>query len=139
MTDPLANVTTFTYGTDPSGNPLLTNDLLTVTDANQQSGGPDYGTPPETLVWDARGRVTAVTDRLGKSTAIDYDGLNQSMGDGTTTVTDPESFENDYTFTGGALTDQVAWNSDTLTGASYSSGTATLDYSAKRNRWSERM
>ena len=44
----MGNVTSYTYGAGSTGNPLLANDLLTITDPNAQPGGPDAGDRPST-------------------------------------------------------------------------------------------
>ena len=60
----MGNVTTYTYGAGSTGNPLLANDLLTITSPNAQPGGPDAG-DATVNVYDAAGQVTSQTDPMG--------------------------------------------------------------------------
>ena len=71
VTDPLTHVTTYTYGPGSTGNPLLANDLLTMTGPNAQPGGPDAG-DATVNVYDAPGRVTSQTDPMGFTTTFNY-------------------------------------------------------------------
>jgi hypothetical protein len=60
-TDPMGNVTTYTYGQGSTGNPQLASDLLTITSPNAQPGGRDAG-HATVNVYDPSGRVTSQTD-----------------------------------------------------------------------------
>ncbi len=60
VTDPMNNVTTYTYGAGSTGNPQLANDLLTITKPNGQAGGPDAG-DSTVNVYGPSGRVTSQT------------------------------------------------------------------------------
>ena len=60
----MSNMTTYTYGAGTTGNPLLANDLLTITGPNAQPGGPDAGDAPSTSTTPL-GQVTSQTDPMG--------------------------------------------------------------------------
>jgi len=83
VTDPMGRVTSYTY--DDSGDHLL----LTVTDPNGQSGGPDAG-DVLTNTYNDSGQVLSQTDPDGLETTYSYSGDNFSASGGTTTITDPE-------------------------------------------------
>lgn len=73
VTEPLGNKTTYSYGAGTTGNPLLVNDLLSITSPNAQPGGPDVG-DATVNVYDASGRVTQQTDPMGRVTTFSYTG-----------------------------------------------------------------
>ena len=73
VTDPMSRVTSYTYGDGTTGNPLLVNDLLTVTKPNAQSGGPDAG-DSTVNVYNSAGQVTSQTDPMGFVTTLNYPG-----------------------------------------------------------------
>jgi RHS repeat-associated protein len=75
-------VTSYTY--DDSGGHLL----LTVTDPNGQTGGPDAG-DHLTNTYNDDGQVLTQTDPEGLETTFSYVGDNFSPGGGSTTITDP--------------------------------------------------
>jgi RHS repeat-associated protein len=113
-TDPMGNKTTYTYGAGNTGNPQLTNDLLTITSPNAQPGGPDAG-DATVNVYGAAGRVKSQTDPMGFKTTLDYSGLDTSTGTGVVSVNDPDGNTTVYAYTQGALTAQSAWTGTTLT------------------------
>ena len=115
-TDPMGNVTSYTYGQGSTGNPSLTNDLLTITGPNAQPGGPDAG-QATVNAYDNQGRVTSQTDPMGNATKFSYcvsaqagNCLNTAAGGGSVTVTDPQGNQAKYTFASGALTASAVWN-----------------------------
>ena len=77
------------YGAGSTGNPLLANDLLTITSPNAQPGGPDAG-DSTVNVYDSLGRVTTQTDPMGFQTIFNYTSFNPATGNGTITITDPD-------------------------------------------------
>ena len=125
IADPLQGVTSFTY--DPNGN------LLSVKDANQQTNGTStqyaYNnmdrlqtrTDPllrqESYAYDANGNLTTATDRRGKVTTIQYDGLNRRTFVGYGTTAGP-SYESTISYaydSGNRLTTIVDSSSGTIT------------------------
>ena len=145
VTDPMSNKTTYTYGQGSTGNPLLANDLLTITSPNAQPGGPDAG-DATVNVYDATGRVTSQTDPMGYTTTFNYcvnaadgDCLNTATGSGDVTVTYPDGSINAYNYSEGDLTASTTWNGTTpseedngpnLTAAGNSAGTLLLSWTA---------
>jgi YD repeat-containing protein len=122
VTDPLSRVTSFTYGKGTTGNPLLVNDLLTVTKPNAQSGGPDAG--DETVnIYNAAGQVTTQTDPMGFVTTFNYSGLDTATGTGTVNVTDPDGNTTVYDYEAGVLGAESNW-----TGAVGSTLTSSTSY-----------
>jgi RHS repeat-associated protein len=114
VTDPLNNKTTYTYGVGSTGNPLLANDLLTITSPNAQPGGPDAG--DDTVnVYNASGQVTSQTDPTGHTTTFSYTGMNIATGTGIVTVADPDGNTAVYDYTQGALAAQSEWTGTTFT------------------------
>ena len=113
VTDPLSHVTTYTYGAGSTGNPLLANDLLTMTSPNAQPGGPDAG-HSTVNVYDAAGQVTTQTDPMGFATTFNYTGLDVPTGSGVVRVNDPDGNTTVYDYTQGALTAQSSWTGSTL-------------------------
>lgn len=96
VTDPLGNVTSFTYGEGSTSNPLNASNLLTVTDPNGQPGGPDAGADTVNA-YNSAGQVISETDPSGAVTSFNYcvnakrgNCMSASTGTGYTTVTDPE-------------------------------------------------
>lgn len=131
-TDPMSHVTSYTYGLGSTGNSLLTTDLLTVTNPNGQTGGPDAGAY-ESTTYDALGRVISQRDPQavytgGNATTISYTGLNQSTGTGTSTTVDPDQNETDFGFQQAALVSHTVWDTSAVTGGSYSGSTATINF-----------
>jgi uncharacterized protein RhaS with RHS repeats len=66
-----SRVTSYTYGAGTNTNPLLANDLLTITGPNAQPGGPDAGDDTANA-YDNYGRVTSQTDPAGWTTTFSY-------------------------------------------------------------------
>jgi YD repeat-containing protein len=123
-TDPLGNITTYTYGQGATGNAVLANDLLTITSPNAQPGGPDAG-DATVNVYDSSGRVTQQTDPSGFRTTFNYcvsaadgDCLNASTGTGYVTVTDPDGSTTVDDYVQGALAAQSQWTGSVLTSQS---------------------
>ena len=109
VTDPRSRVTSFTYGNGSTGNPLLVNDLLTVTKPNAQSGGPDAG--DDTVnVYNASGQVTQQTDPMGYVTTLNYSGIDAVTDSGTVNVTDPDGNTTVYDYELGALGAESEWS-----------------------------
>lgn len=113
VTDPMSHVTTYTYGAGSTGNPLLANDLLTMTSPNAQPGGPDAG-DATVNVYNAAGQVTSQTDPMGFATTFNYSALDVPTGSGVVRVADPDGNTTVYDYTLGALTAQSAWTGSTL-------------------------
>ena len=121
VTDPLGNKTTYTYGAGTTGNPLLANDLLTITTPNAQPGGPDAG-KSTVNVYNAAGQVTTQTDPMGYTTTFSYcvnaadgDCMDTATGTGTGTVTDPDGNTTVDDYTQGTLAAESVWTGSTLT------------------------
>ena len=117
--DPMGNTTSYAYGAGSTGNPVLANDLLTITSPNAQPGGPDAG-DVTTNVYDPSGRVTSQTGSSGFRTTFNYcvsatagNCLNAATGTGSVTVTDPDGNTTVYSYAQGALTAQSAWTGGT--------------------------
>jgi RHS repeat-associated protein len=110
--DPMGNITSYTYGAGSTGNPLNANNLLTITEPNGQTGGPDAGAHT-TINYNSTGQVTSQTDPVGYTTTYNWTGFNPSTGDGVTTVTGGNKTVYDYTQ--GELAAQSAWTGSTLT------------------------
>jgi RHS repeat-associated protein len=114
VTDPLADKTTYTYGAGTTGNPLLANDLLTITSPNAQPGGPDAGNATVN-VYNPSGQVTTQTDPMGHTTTLSYTAMNTATGTGIVTVADPDGNTAIYDYTQGALAATSEWTGTTLT------------------------
>ena len=119
VTDPMTNKTTYTYGPGSTGNPLLANDLLTITRPNGQPGGPDAG-DATVNAYDNLGRVTSQTDPMGWITTFSYcanpaagDCMNSATGTGLVTVTDPDGNQTVYDYDQGTLAAQSIWTKTT--------------------------
>jgi trimeric autotransporter adhesin len=113
VTDPMSRVTSYTYGVGSTSNPLLANDLLTITSPNAQPGGPDAG-HSTVNVYDAAGQVTSQTDPMGFRTTFDYSGLNAYTGSGVVRAGDPDGNTTVYDYSQGALAAESAWTGSTL-------------------------
>jgi RHS repeat-associated protein len=120
-TDPMTNVTSYTYGPGSTGNPLLANDLLTITSPNAQPGGPDAGDATVNK-YDSSGRVTSQTDPMGFTTTFNYcvnaatgDCMNPATGNGYVTVADPDGNTTVYDYRQGTLAAKSIWTGTTLT------------------------
>jgi RHS repeat-associated protein len=109
VTDPMSRVTSYTYGSGTTGNPLLVNDLLTITKPNAQPGGPDAG-DATVNVYNASGQVTSQTDPAGFVTTFNYSNLDASTGNGTVTETNPDGSTTVYDYESGALGAQSQWS-----------------------------
>ena len=109
MTDPMSRVTSYTYGSGTTGNPLLVNDLLTITKPNAQPGGPDAG-DSTVNVFNASGQVISQTDPAGFVTTFNYSNLDASTGNGTVTATEPDGATTVYEYESGALGAQSQWS-----------------------------
>jgi RHS repeat-associated protein len=122
VTDPLANKTTYTYGTGSgNNNPLLANNLLTITNPNAQPGGPDAG-DSTVNTYSNVGQVISQTDPMGWTTVFNYclnpavdDCMNSATGTGLVTVTDPDGNRTVYDYAQGTLAGQSDWTGATLT------------------------
>jgi RHS repeat-associated protein len=115
-TDPMGNTTSYTYGQGSTGNPLLANDLLTITGPNAQPGGPDAG-KSTVNVYDSLGRVTEQTDPMGDITTFSYcvnaaagDCMDAATGTGYVTVTDPDGNNTVFDYEQGTLAGTTTWN-----------------------------
>ncbi len=109
VTDPMSRVTSYTYGSGTTGNPLLVNDLLTITKPNAQPGGPDAG-DSTVNVFNASGQVISQTDPAGFVTTFNYSSLDASTGNGTVTATEPDGATTVYEYESGALGAQSQWS-----------------------------
>jgi YD repeat-containing protein len=107
VTDPLGHVTSYSYDSS-NANADLKHDLLSVTDPNAQSGGPDAG-DVTTNTYNSAGQVTSQSDPMGRVTSFDYAGINPSNLTGTVVVTDPDANEMGYTFNEGTLVQKVIY------------------------------
>ena len=87
VTDPLLQVTSYTYD-ESNSNTSLQSDLLTVTRPNGQSGGPDAGAHT-TNTYNTAGLVTSQTDPMGRTTSFNLTNMNTLTGNGVVVVTDP--------------------------------------------------
>lgn len=97
----MTRVTSYTYDSSNS-NTDLRHDLLTVTDPNEQSGGPDDG-DELTNVYNSSGQITSQTDAMGLTTDFDYSDMDETTLTGTVVVTDPHDNETAYGYGEGAL------------------------------------
>ncbi len=120
-TDPMTNKTSYTYGSGSTGNPLLANDLLTITEPNAQPGGPDAG-DVTVNVYNAAGEVTQQTDPMGFKTTFNYcvsatdsDCMDAATGTGLVTVTDPDGNSTIYDYDQGTLAAQTELTGGTVT------------------------
>jgi RHS repeat-associated protein len=109
VTDPKSRVTSFTYGNGTTGNPLLVNDMLTVTKPNAQSGGPDAG-DSTVNVYNASGEVTTQSDPMGYVTTLNYSGIDPVTGSGPVSVTDPDGNTTVYDYELGVLGAESQWS-----------------------------
>ena len=145
VTDPLGRRTTYSYSsgnlvseTDPSTdrvtsytydssneNADLQHDLLTVTEPNAQSGGPDAG-DVLTNAYNSSGRVTSQTDPMGGVTSFTYSSMNASTGDGEVFVVDPDGNESKYVYEGNVLLERVAGYGSTNSTTQYLDNTLLL-------------
>jgi RHS repeat-associated protein len=125
VTDPLSNVTSYTYDSSNS-NADLRHELLTVTDPNEQSGGPDEGTDLANT-YNTSGQVTSQTDAMDNVTSFNYDSMDSSTLTGTVVETDPDSIETQYTFSEGTLTDVTTdYDTDSAATTTYDVDPSTL-------------
>jgi RHS repeat-associated protein len=120
-TDPLTNVTSYTYGPGSSTNQDLANDLLTITSPNAQPGGPDAG-DSTVNVYDNLGRVITQTDPMGWKTSFNYcvnfyagDCMDPASGSGYVTVTDPDNNKTVYGYTSGTLASDAQYTASVTT------------------------
>ena len=115
VTDPTGlNITSYGYGAGTTGNPLNASNLTTITDPNEQTGGPDAGTST-TISYNTAGQVTTQTDPMGYATSYTWTGFNPATGNGTITVADPDGNKTVYDYVQGTLAAQSAWTGTTLT------------------------
>jgi RHS repeat-associated protein len=120
-TDPMSDKTTYTYGAGTTGNPLLANDLLTITGPNAQPGGTDAG--KDTInVYNAAGQVNSQTDPMGYTTSFNYcvsakdgDCLDAATGSGYVTVTGPGGNATLDNYDEGTLASEADHTGSTLT------------------------
>ncbi len=114
VTDPSGHyVTSYAYDSG-NANPMLVNDVLTITKPNGQTGGPDAGTHTA-ITYNGSGQVTSVTDPMGFETTYIWTGYNPSTGNGVITVADPDGNKTVYYYVQGTLAAQSAWTGTTLT------------------------
>ena len=107
VTDPLNNVTSYTYD-EGNATPALTHDLLTLTHPNGQPGGPDAGDHVAN-VYNSQGQLTSQTDPNGNQTTFSYANLNKATGTGyTLRKPDPDSNQTQYVYAGWVLTSKTA-------------------------------
>jgi RHS repeat-associated protein len=118
FTDPMGNITTYTYDSG-NANPMLAHDMLSITGPNAQPGGPDAGDATVNH-YDSLGRVTSQTDPMGHTTTFNYcvsaltgNCMNTSTGTGYTTVTDPDGNTTIDAYNAGSLTAQSNWTGGT--------------------------
>ena len=125
VTDPLNNVTSYTYdGSNSNGD--LKHDLLSVEDPNEQSGGPDAGSSLNNT-YNTSGQVTSQSDSLGQVTSYDYSSMTVSTLTGTVVETDPDENETAYTFFDGTLTETTtAYGTTSAATTSYTLDPDTL-------------
>jgi len=105
VTDPMQNVTTYTYDAG-NADPSQTHDLLSITKPNGQSGEPHAGAAM-TNVYDLSGRVVSQTDPGGWVTTFDYSHMDTDNGNGYTLVADPNGNVTQYQYTNSVLTKKV--------------------------------
>ncbi|HEY1621074.1 MAG TPA: DUF6531 domain-containing protein [Streptosporangiaceae bacterium] len=111
-TDPMSDVTSYTYGQGSTGSPIQASDLLTVTSPNAQPGGPDAG-DATVNVYNAAGQVSSQTDPAGWKTTFSYcvsagadDCLNAATGTGPVQATDADGDVTVYDYAQGTLAAQ---------------------------------
>jgi RHS repeat-associated protein len=121
VTDPLGNVTSYTYGAGSTGNPQLASDLLTITSPNAQPGGPDAG-KATVNVYDSSARVTSQTDPTGYQTTFNHcasaaagNCMDPATGTGLVTVHDPDGNSTVYSYQQGTLAATSVFTGSTLT------------------------
>ncbi|HVB45079.1 MAG TPA: RHS repeat-associated core domain-containing protein [Streptosporangiaceae bacterium] len=112
-TDPMGKATTYTYDSG-NANPLLVNDMVTITDPNGQPTGADPGVHT-TVAYDSSGRVMSRTDPMGYQTSYNWTTFNPSTGSGFITVTDPDGNKTVYYYIQGTIAAQSEWTGPTLT------------------------
>ena len=117
----MGHKTTYTYGTGSTGNPLLANDLLTITAPTPSPAAPTPATRPSTSTTTS-GRVTAQTDPMGFKTTFNYcvnaaagDCMNAATGSGYVTVADPDGNSTVYDYDQGTLAAKTVVTGSTVT------------------------
>ena len=125
VTDPLSHVTSYSYDSSNS-NTDLHHDLLTVTDPNAQSGGPDAG-DVTTNTYNSSGQVTSQTDPMGRVTSFDFSGIDPATLTGVVVVTDPDDNETAYTYNEGTMVEKITgYGTAAAASTTYDVDTSTL-------------